>query len=202
MDELLSIKVIFIFTMFVTAGVTGLIPIFSKSFNNNHKLVSVGNCFAGGIFLLVGLAHLLSDAQEAFDEVFVPSIPIGHVMAVVGYTMIMFIEKIIFTGHSHNRKEVPKVPEKNQVSSDSNKLKSESCFEIINAPTKSTEVVYESYVPGLILSTALVVHSLFEGIAAGLVDSKSSIISICVAIVIHNIIAAIALGIKLIGVKK
>jgi len=47
-------------------------------------------------------------------------------------------------------------------------------------------------VPAAIFSGALVVHSTFEGIALGLLTSKTSTVTLCSAVLIHNIPAAIA----------
>ena len=61
---------------------------------------------------------------------------------------------------------------------------------------EGVEIVYNN-LPGIILTTALVVHSIFEGIATGLLNTKSSVISVSIAVLIHNIPAAIALGIRM-----
>jgi solute carrier family 39 (zinc transporter), member 1/2/3 len=215
MDYILELKVIFIFLMFFSAGVAGSIPIFSKSFKNNDTLISIGNCFAGGIFLLVGIAHLLPDAQDAFDEVTGDTTPIGYVLSIAGYTLILYVENLLFKVHGHHPEESsPNIQEFNSVQNnipregvarplkdDFSKENPEHECGNQNCPATSPAVIYADYMPAFILTAALVVHSIFEGIAAGLLDSQSSVISICVAILVHNIPAAIALGIKMKGIK-
>ena len=106
MEELLMIKILFIFAMLISAGATGAVPLYSKSFKQNKCLVSVGNCFAAGIFLLVGLVHLLADSQEAFKEALDEDPPYAYIICIIGYTLILFIEKIMFHhSHSSNSKE-------------------------------------------------------------------------------------------------
>ncbi|OMJ85679.1 hypothetical protein SteCoe_12952 [Stentor coeruleus] len=223
MNDITAIKVIFIFVMFVSAGIAGAVPIFSKSFRDNKKLISTGNCFAAGIFLLVGIVHLLRDSQEAFVEAIGEDLPIGYVVSLGGYTLILFIENVMFNhnhdmdehdhhDHNHEIKEEPK----NNESNNENLTKVENNLAIVitsgnvitnkdadvDSDPNTGEIVSVSHkenknLPGIILTVALVVHSIFEGIAGGLLNSKTSVISVCVAILIHNVPAAVALGIKL-----
>lgn len=217
MNEVLTAKIIFIFTMIGSAGIVGYAPMMIKSFYNSPKIVSVGNCFAAGIFLLVGIVHLLADSQEAFDETFPDDpIPLGYIIVIAGYALMVFIENIIFPGHNHSHEHV----EENKNDNKENAKKSiemkqtvplNANFEIertphecenIDCPVSSSPHAYESYLPGAVLTAALVVHSIFEGIAMGLLDTQSSVISLGVAILIHNVPAALALAIKFKGVKK
>lgn len=230
MDEITAIKVIFIFVMFTSAGIAGAVPIFSKSFRNNKKLISTGNCFAAGIFLLVGIVHLLRESQESFVEAVGEDLPIGYVVSLGGYTLILFIENVMFNHshevdeHDHHDHVLKEPPISNE-----NLKKVENNVTIVitsgNAITNKDldsdpntgnvimdrgldsdlnrdDMVSISHkesdnLPGVILTVALVVHSIFEGIAGGLLNTKTSVISVCVAILIHNVPAAVALGIKL-----
>ena len=183
----------------------------------------MGNCFAAGIFLLVGIVHLLPDAQEAFDESLSPdSLPLAYVIAVGGYALMVFIENIMFPGHTHSHgpdhghsepKSQTVAENNNRMSMDLKKTKPLNVdFEVVSPPhecenadcpvASPPQKIHASALPGAILACALVVHSIFEGIACGLLDTKSSVITLCVAILIHNIPAALALAIKLQGVNK
>ncbi|OMJ94204.1 hypothetical protein SteCoe_2689 [Stentor coeruleus] len=219
MDNITAIKVIFIFVMFVSAGIAGAVPIFSKSFRNNKKLISTGNCFAAGIFLLVGIVHLLRDSQEAFVEAIGEDLPIGYVVSLGGYTLILFIENVMFNHnhetdeHDHHNHDIKKQSENNEANNENvTKLENNVAIMIttgnaiinndINTDPDRGDIVSVYHeesdnLPGIILTVALVVHSIFEGIAGGLLDTKTSVISVCVAILIHNVPAAVALGIKL-----
>ena len=221
MDELLVIKVIFIFSMLGSAAIAGFIPLYTKSLYNSPRLISVGNCFAAGIFLLVGIVHLLPDAQEAFDESLSPnSMPIGYVIAGGGYAMMVFIESILFPAHSHSHgpdhtHPLPNSKSNKDLSIDLSQNPSLSMhFEEVSTPHRCgyekedffakslPQKLTVSALPGAILSCALVVHSVFEGIACGLLEDESGVITLSAAILIHNIPAALALAIKLKGVKK
>ncbi|OMJ80658.1 hypothetical protein SteCoe_19035 [Stentor coeruleus] len=211
MNELTAIKVIFIFVMFFSAAIAGSVPIFSKSFRNNKKLISTGNCFAAGIFLIVGVVHLLRESQESFEEALKEEMPVGYVVALGGYTMILFIENILFGGHNHDIEEPSKnqgslVNERSEIVILNKEKPLEEEFarpdpqpecENAECPVTKPHASHNEYIPGIILTTALIVHSIFEGIAGGLLTTKSSVISVGIAILIHNIPAAIALGVKL-----
>ena len=92
MKEVLMIKIVIIFCMVVSAGFAGYLPVINPSLHENQNMLSIGNCFAGGIFLIVGVAGLLPDAQKSFDEDLGGSMPLGFVLAVMGYIIIFFIE--------------------------------------------------------------------------------------------------------------
>ena len=181
------IKIVIIFCMVVSAGFAGYLPVINPSLHENQNMLSIGNCFAGGIFLIVGVAGLLPDAQKSFDEDLGGSMPLGFVLAVMGYIIIFFIENILF-GHTHD--DTPPLEDEYLINSDHDE------------PTKKDHKADNALVSGIILTAALVVHSTFEGIAAGLLQDKTKTITLCVGVLIHNIPAAIALGIKMQGVKK
>ena len=42
--------------------------LFRKSFKENPRLMSYSKAFSGGLFLCVGLLHLLPEANENFNE--------------------------------------------------------------------------------------------------------------------------------------
>jgi len=54
--------------MFLIIVITGNIPIHVKSFKENPRLMSYSKAFSGGLFLCVGLLHLLPEANENFNE--------------------------------------------------------------------------------------------------------------------------------------
>jgi solute carrier family 39 (zinc transporter), member 1/2/3 len=199
MDEVLMIKIIFIFCMLLSAGFFGFLPLISPSFHKNENYLSIGNCFAAGIFIIVGLAGLLPDAQASLSEDLSSDIPLAYVLAACGYMTILFVENVLFShshdiSHSHLDQHLANADLSINVESDfkpSHKSLSLHKHDELNA-----------VLPGAILTAALVIHSIFEGIALGLISSKSSTITLAVAVLIHNIPAAIALGIKIQRVRR
>lgn len=85
-------------------------------FTTNYKLIGIANSFSGGIFLCVALLHLLPESAEIFEEYFEHTnieddegnhviihkhFPISFLLAFIGYTIILIIEKVIFDSHTH-----------------------------------------------------------------------------------------------------
>lgn len=42
----------------------GILPLKIPTFRTNKKLLSLSNCFAGGLFIAIGLIHILPEAHE------------------------------------------------------------------------------------------------------------------------------------------
>lgn len=60
--------------------------------------------FSGGLFLAVGLVHLLPEAVDNFEETFDDNdehFPYANVIAIASFALILFIEKVI-TDHHHD----------------------------------------------------------------------------------------------------
>jgi zinc transporter ZupT len=78
-------------------------------------MIGIANAFSGGIFLSISLLHLLSESSEIFSEhMHTPEnemeeseeghhehFPFSYFLAFCGYTLILWIEKVIFEQHSH-----------------------------------------------------------------------------------------------------
>ena len=84
-------------------------------FTTNFKLIGIANAFSGGIFLCVALLHLLPESAEIFEEYFQDKsssdgegeslrrhFPASFILAFVGYTIILILEKVIFDSHTHS----------------------------------------------------------------------------------------------------
>lgn len=54
--------------IFVSIVVFGLIPFWVKSFRKNKLLLSLSNCFSGGLFLAMGLIHILPEAAMFLEN--------------------------------------------------------------------------------------------------------------------------------------
>jgi hypothetical protein len=57
-DKAFGIKVGFVFFIFAVNFTGGLIPILCKRVNKNKNILSILNCFAGGVFLAMALCHI------------------------------------------------------------------------------------------------------------------------------------------------
>jgi len=52
---------------FFLVSMLGLIPIYIKQFKTNKQFISMMSCFSAGLFLAVGLMHILPSANNDFS---------------------------------------------------------------------------------------------------------------------------------------
>ena len=67
--SLLTIKALSAVAIIVVRLVGGMIPIVAGRFDESRRFFSLGNAFAGGVFLGAGLIHLLPDGTEKLEAV-------------------------------------------------------------------------------------------------------------------------------------
>ncbi|EGR31297.1 zip zinc transporter family protein, putative [Ichthyophthirius multifiliis] len=118
--EVWIIKLITFFTMFLIILLTGNIPLRVKSFKENPRIMSLSSAFAGGLFLSIGILHILPESQEQFQKYYQNQLPEqSHVqrnmqkenkqeyfpwpyfIIVISFALILFIDKVITGGHSN-----------------------------------------------------------------------------------------------------
>lgn len=110
------IKLIAMIVMFALIMITGNIPLRSQSFKSNPKVLALSSAFAGGLFLAVGILHLLPEANEHFEDYYKANeatdgedasdddeehFPWSFFITVCSFALILFIEKIA-TDHTHS----------------------------------------------------------------------------------------------------
>lgn len=89
------------------ALVFGLIPLKVPQFRSNPRILSLSNCFAGGLFIAIGLIHILPEATEALngddDHEKVEhgghdhgSFPWSYLLCLMSFSFVLLIDKIIF----------------------------------------------------------------------------------------------------------
>lgn len=74
-----------------------LAPLFSKQIRRNTLAISYCNILAGSILLGFGFLHILPDAAESFSEwdESVNHFPIVYAMVMVGFFVVLLIEKLL-----------------------------------------------------------------------------------------------------------
>ncbi|EGR27854.1 zip zinc transporter family protein, putative [Ichthyophthirius multifiliis] len=96
--------------MFAMIMITGNIPLRLHSFKQNLKVLALSSAFSGGLFLTVGLVHLLPEANEHFDKYFKEinhgedqeNFPWAFVITLMSFSLILFIEKVATDHHEHD----------------------------------------------------------------------------------------------------
>jgi len=96
----LLFKIIAFVVILLTGFIGGFFSIKLTASSKREKIFSLGNAFAGGIFLGAGLIHMLPDAQEGFDS-FLAGVdfPWVSLICALGFLLVLFIEKVLFTSN-------------------------------------------------------------------------------------------------------
>jgi len=83
--------------LIILAGLTGgLFPLRKTLSQKGHQRLSLGNAFAGGIFLGAGLLHMLPDSIENFDRLNLSfDYPFAALIAGFGFLFVLMLEKVV-----------------------------------------------------------------------------------------------------------
>ncbi len=144
--------------------------------------LSLGNAFAGGIFLGAGLLHLLPHAHEAFNHLaevhageHVHVFPWAMLLAAAGFLLILFIEKVAPPRQDFDEPRM-----------------------VDEALGHHHHAVGNSTYPAVLL-VALSMHAFFAGLALGAIEEGAQILAVLVAILAHKLMESFALGVTLVG---
>ena len=91
----------------------GLLPIFFAKYRQT-TILNYANPFAGGIFIGIGLFHLLPDASFDFEQYyeskegkssFIYGFPMSYFIAFLSYSFILYLEKVAFSTNEKTNEE-------------------------------------------------------------------------------------------------
>ena len=107
----IALKITSIVVFLAMATAFGLMPYFITKCRKSTKFLSVSNAFSGGLFLGIGLFHVLPESAEMLEGL--SDAPIAYFCAFLSYALILFVEKVAFNshalihghGHNHNNEE-------------------------------------------------------------------------------------------------
>ena len=91
-----AIKFIAAASILAIALIGGAIPMAAARYQSSQRFFSLGNAFAGGLFLGVGFIHLLPEGIEQLGEVV--DYPLGALLAALGLGTLLLIDRVIFDG--------------------------------------------------------------------------------------------------------
>ncbi|XP_015690456.1 zinc transporter 2-like [Oryza brachyantha] len=177
----------------------------------NEAFLVLGTQFAGGVFLGTAMMHFLSDANETFRDLLPDSgYPYAFMLACAGYVLTMFadcaISSVVARGAaaaattaaaggleegklSSTNGNVSDPPAADAAARHGSSPDGHSVASMLrNASTLGDSVL---------LIAALCFHSVFEGIAIGVAETKADAWKALWTISLHKIFAAIAMGIAL-----
>ena len=209
----LALKIVSIFVFLGMAMAFGLMPYYIKRFRTSTKFLSISNAFSGGLFLGIGLFHVLPEGAEMLEEY---SLPWAYFCAYLSYALILFVEKVAFNshslihGHGNSQKEprisIEPVPELN---TSDRQIEKEGVEEKLVEDEHNHEHEHQEHehehdhgkklgITPYILLLALGFHGLFEGIALGIQGEVRDALFLSLAIVAHKWAASLTLGISII----
>jgi zinc transporter 1/2/3 len=79
----------------------GILPVKSKTFKESPKILGIANAFSGGVFLAIGLTHIMPEEVNAWNELHEgeKTFPWPYLILVLGYTLMLTIDKVVFDAH-------------------------------------------------------------------------------------------------------
>lgn len=97
--DILWVKVVALLAIFSVGMTAGMVPTRSKLSEQGSRRLTLGNAFAGGVFLGAGLLHMLPDAQDNFSQLALGvDYPIPILVAGLGFLLILLLEKAVLAG--------------------------------------------------------------------------------------------------------
>ncbi|KAF8728966.1 hypothetical protein HU200_018270 [Digitaria exilis] len=176
----------------------------------NEAFLALGTQFAGGVFLGTALMHFLSDANETFEDLLPDSgYPWAFMLACAGYVVTTLADLVISYVVSRGRTSPgsandggggaaavrcacsPVMEVADGVGF--NALEAHGSDHSVASMLRNASTLGDS----ILLIAALCFHSVFEGIAIGIAETKADAWKALWTISLHKIFAAIAMGIAL-----
>ena len=111
-DWTLNIKIISMPSLFLLCFSFGIFPYLIKKCRMNNSFLSYANTFSGGLFFGIGEFHLLAEGVEKLSKY--SKLPLPFFLASLGYSLILFIQKVLFGYLVPNAEEYLKKDEKQQ----------------------------------------------------------------------------------------
>ena len=205
-----SVKGIAIAILFSLTLFAGLLPLKIRpsagQANARQRFLSLCNCFAGGVFFATCVLDLLpmirDKYQQAFNLAGIHTVfPVAEFTTCVGFFLVLTVEQIVHTFydssllHGSHGSQSHKEPLLGRSAGDGFYSSSSSPFcPQQRTKTKAGESGFRVY----ILILALSMHSIFEGLALGLITDVDRLVQIAAAIVIHKSIIGFSLSVNLV----
>jgi len=185
MTELLELKLAAIVVIFGIAVAGGLLPRRVGELKNADVVFSISNAFAGGLFLAVGLVHMVGDSGEHFAEAGVDIQPNPELLlAVAGFLGVLLLEMV--AGGRLKASLAESMGPGSELDADDDGH--------IHGPIDAPE---DAAFRARVLIMLLSVHSLIEGLAVGIEAEIAALAAILIAILAHKGPEAYALGVSL-----
>ncbi|TKY47019.1 Zinc transporter 2 [Spatholobus suberectus] len=201
--SLILAKVWCLIVIFFATFVSGVSPYVLRW---NEGFLVLGTQFAGGVFLGTAMMHFLSDANETFGDLTPKEYPFAFMLACAGYLMTMLADSVISSILKKLGRDRPadvEVQGADASKVSGNGVTSESQHRGHSIASTDHHLAgpelasVRSLGDTILLIFALCAHSVFEGLAIGVAETKADAWKALWTICLHKIFAAIAMGIAL-----
>ncbi|KAH9625703.1 hypothetical protein KSS87_015142 [Heliosperma pusillum] len=195
--SLILVKIYCLILVFLGTFIGGISPYFIKW---NDAFLVLGTQFAGGVFLGTAMMHFLSDSNETFGDLTNKEYPFAFMLACSGYLITMFADCVIMHVYSKRNNNAPASVSNNAALEEGHKTSQQTNSAVHsqgNEPNNTKLATASSLGDTILLIFALCFHSVFEGIAIGVSETKADAWKALWTISLHKIFAAIAMSIAL-----
>lgn len=177
------------------------------------RVLSLLSCFAGGVFMATGLLHLFPEVDEALDKAsWGHGFPVAGFLTAFGFFLVLTMEQIVldFKETAQNRM-LPQGQGAQNADDDIDQVRRRG-GSIVGVrdhimttsldgssldPISSVDSDPHSTFRSLLLTAALSLHSVFEGLAIGLQPDVDSVMQFFLAVGLHKAVIAFGLGLNL-----
>ncbi len=93
--DLSTIKFLSALAIIAVGVAGGIVPIIAGRSEDSRRFFSLGNAFAGGVFLGAGLIHLLPDGANKLSGA--SEYPVAGLLATFGLALLLLIDRVLFS---------------------------------------------------------------------------------------------------------
>lgn len=176
-----------------------------------RRLLSLTSCFAGGVFFATCLLDLLPDYLDGINKAFDTAgiklqFPLPEFIMGMGFFLVLILEQIILSFKPSSSSSAVFDERRSLLDSSSNSIQTPESHQHSHHRASTSEesshlhvdFSSQSALRAFILVFSLSLHSVFEGLAVGLVEEGKEVLEICLALMIHKSIIALSLCFRLI----
>lgn len=168
--ELIEVKVVALVALLALAYAGGVLPLRASASPRSAEIFSLSNAFSGGLFISIGLIHMLGDGAKGLEAAGVGTdYPLELAIATAGFLAILLLEAVV-----------------------GGRVRT-SLGEAYQPDSAGSAAGLRARLLTIILS----VHSLMAGIAIGAEAEVAAAVAILIAIVAHKGPEGYALGVSL-----
>ncbi|XP_069580660.1 zinc transporter ZIP1-like [Brachyistius frenatus] len=177
---------------------------------HRRRLLSLISCFAGGVFLATCLLDLLPDFLQNITEAFSSAgitlqFPLPEFIMAMGFFLVLVLEQVVLASRDRTSSLVE---ERRALLVDSSVQSEGRRWAESEAGRRRSWAESDSHLPvdvaasqsalrAFVLVFSLSLHSVFEGLGAGLLEEGAELLEVCLALMIHKSIVSFSLTFKL-----